>query len=270
MPVLIKDALEKKVQITAEGDFDVGSCDGWNATTYDSCVGEIITPKGSHKGETFILKPRGIAWLVSAEDYALPPTVTGITTLRTTWTKSGVMTLTSGIVDPGYSGPLSTAVINFSKTEFEIEKGAPFFRTIFLEHEGVPKKLRGAKVSRDSYIKSVKSNAKKADYTFLTIESFAKEVQDNVFTLPKTVFNLTLWALVLSTAAILIPTLLGLYDDYRARAVEREVLRNRLDYLEEVLIDQAADSESKEQSIDDLEARIGELEETAGRSDQDQ
>ena len=91
MTVLIKSSLKEKVKITGADGFDVEKCDGWNATTYDSCVGEIITPAGRHKKDKFVLKPRGIAWLVSAEDYCLPGTITGITTLKTTWTKSGVM-----------------------------------------------------------------------------------------------------------------------------------------------------------------------------------
>lgn len=107
---------------------------GERETTYDATVGEIIHEGITHDGEAYALPARGMVWVVSHERFVLPKDLTGLATLRTTWTHSGILALNVGIVDPGWDGPLATAVVNFSNANFEIKKGDAFLRVIFITH----------------------------------------------------------------------------------------------------------------------------------------
>ena len=86
-------------------------------------------------GEIYILKPKQAVLVLSKETFALPSTVTGIANLRTTLTKSGLLALNVGIIDPFFNGPISTSLINFSAREVPIEIGMSFFRVVFFEHD---------------------------------------------------------------------------------------------------------------------------------------
>ena len=124
---------------------------GCRDTTYDATVGVIISEGSVFDGNTFVLPPRGIVWVVSAETFAIPEDVTGLATLKTQWTHAGVLALNVGVVDPGWNGPLSTALVNFSNSNFSITKGSPFFRLIFYPHEAT-----GAEVNTfemDAYVR---------------------------------------------------------------------------------------------------------------------
>ena len=171
MTILTKKQIESHDIVSSECGEELK---GWNPTTYDSTVDTIITDDGIFDRKIYVLKPRGIVWLVSKEKFTLPNNVTGITTLRTTWTRRGLLTLTVGIVDPGYDGYLSTAVINFGKTAFDIEKGEKFFRTAFFLHEA----SKGIKRSEnlDNYRRSVLKDRHHFSDTFLNIDSLTNEI----------------------------------------------------------------------------------------------
>ena len=68
-----------------------------------------------------------MVWVLSKEEFNLPNTVTGIATLRTTYTKQGILALNVGIIDPNFEGPISTVLINFSDRPRRIKVGESFF-----------------------------------------------------------------------------------------------------------------------------------------------
>lgn len=180
---------------------------GWRDTTYDSTVGRILTREGELKTQSHTLKPRAIAWVISAERFVLPSTVTGLTTLRTTWTKRGILTLTVGIVDPGYESHLSTAVINFSKTDFVISVGEPFFRTVFFKHLDTAARKTGG--TSDEYRNQVLSDSAYSSETFLTVDTLANEISHTLFSLPKWGVKIGLGALGLALVALVVPLAFG-------------------------------------------------------------
>lgn len=112
-------------------------------STYDLTIGEIIpigqgaVQKRRKKDidQRYFVEPREMVWVVSKEEFCLPGCITGVATLRTTFTKLGLLALNVGIVDPFYTGPISTALINFSDRPREIGVGDKFFRVIFMEHD---------------------------------------------------------------------------------------------------------------------------------------
>ena len=179
--------------------------------------------------------PRGIVWLISKERYHLPANVTGITTLRTTWTKLGILTLTVGIVDPNYHGPLSTAVINFSKTDFNIRKGDQFFRTAFFEHDDV-----GGKpyiVSDDDYGAEVAQNSNLSSESFLTVDTLGPEIAQKIFGMPRWSMALAaiglVVALYIGLAALIIPSVLDISSEISQKNNRIEMLEKRVELLEQ-------------------------------------
>ncbi|MDO6726061.1 hypothetical protein Q4544_03860 [Cognatishimia sp. 1_MG-2023] len=110
-------------------------------STYDLTIGQIF-PTGSstdsfdqsQNNGIYILEPRQSVLVLSNEEFQLPSTITGLATLRTTFTKKGLLALNVGIIDPHFNGPISTTLINFSEQKVAIKIGMPFFRVMFFLH----------------------------------------------------------------------------------------------------------------------------------------
>jgi deoxycytidine triphosphate deaminase len=201
-------------------------------TTVNAKVGEIVDPKGKVLGaSSYRLPPRGIAWLVSSERVEMPDNMTGLSTLRTTWTRKGILTLTVGIVDPGYHGYLSTAVINFGRRPFTINKGDEFLRTIFFDHDLVEAISRVEQT--DAYLNSVIADTDSFSDTFLTIDSLAVDIRNRIFGLPSLAIQLGIIGVILALLAL---ALVPAYDTYFHNSNQTEriiVLEQKLKALEE-------------------------------------
>lgn len=146
---------------------------GERGTTYDATVGSIIK-NGDEQGEKYTLKPREIVWVVSAENFHLPLDVTGLATLRTTWTHEGILALNVGVVDPGWNGPLSAALVNFSSKEFTINKGAGFLRMLFHAHK--PSSSKPVTVTPATYKAQTLSRSRLFSDSFLSMDQLVSEV----------------------------------------------------------------------------------------------
>ena len=197
---------------------------GWRATTYDATVGSIITKKGVHDSATYTLPPRGIVWVVSRETFTIPGDVTGLATLRTSWTHKGVLTLTLGVVDAGWSGPVSTAVVNFGRSEFMITAGDPFFRILFHTHEDVSPSTRSQ--SHEDYRRSVIAQTRDYSDTFLTVDTLAPEIARSIFGMPRWGVYIGLGGLILAALATIVPVASTLLEGRgeRLRDLESRVL----------------------------------------------
>lgn len=150
-------------------------------STYDLTVGEIIPigkeavkARDKEVPKTHYLEPREMVWIVSKEEFALPGNVTGLATLRTTFTRNGILALNVGVVDPLFNGPISTALINFSDRPRRIDVGDRFFRVLFFEHADVTAFHHGSENRvRDSYIKALTTASyDEFSNSFLNIPAF--------------------------------------------------------------------------------------------------
>jgi len=204
--------------------------DGFRSTTYDSEVGEIITKSGRCEKQTYVLRPRGIVWLVSSTRFVMPNDVTGMTTLRTTWTRKGILTLTVGIVDPGYNGPLTTAVINFGKSDFCIRKGEPFFRTAFFKHDGSDVVPRVE--SEAGYLASVEADSTHFSESFLTIDSLAQELVPKIWGIPRWGLWLGVIAFGLALFGLVLPPVTNMGAEILEKNTKIEMLEKRIENLE--------------------------------------
>ncbi|KRQ99310.1 dCTP deaminase domain-containing protein [Bradyrhizobium valentinum] len=106
--------------------------------------------------EMLVIKPRQVAWVVSKEVFSIKShQITALVTLRSTFTKQGLLALDVGMVDADFEGPIGSIVINFSKNDVPLSKGDEFFRVAFIEHAEVPAefRLKRDKLTAAQYIK---------------------------------------------------------------------------------------------------------------------
>jgi hypothetical protein len=104
----------------------------YRGSSYDLTIGAIITSDGEAVAD-HALEPQGVVKVVSAEIVDLPPNVIGYVHVKTHLCNIGVLTLNIGIVDPGFSGPLQSTIINFGKNKYRLYKGEVFGRITFHE-----------------------------------------------------------------------------------------------------------------------------------------
>lgn len=215
-------------EIATKGIVQGGGVNG-RASTYDATVGAIIQSGRAVTTPTFTLPPRGIVWVVSKERFHLPEDITGLATLRTTWTHQGVLALNVGIIDPGWEGPLATALVNLSNSEFDISVGNPFFRVIFHHHQntGAPTLHK----TDEEYRKEITGHSKSYGKTFLAMDSLVSEVSDKVLGLPRVVYMLTIAAIIIALLAIFVPISFSVWTDYSAGKARIEALQREVDGL---------------------------------------
>jgi len=160
-------------------------------STYDLTVGEIV-PIGKEAVRAlrqkppvavYYLEPREMVWVLSKEEFNIPSNITGLATLRTAFTKQGILALNVGIIDPFFRGPISTALINFSDRPRRIEVGEKFFRIAFFEHDDVTAyHAHDENVVRGEYLKHLE-NVSFSDFSpsFLNIPTFDDEYYQKKF-----------------------------------------------------------------------------------------
>jgi deoxycytidine triphosphate deaminase len=84
------------------------------------------------------------------------------------------LALNVGIVDPGWNSHLATALVNFSNTNFEIERGEAFLRVLFISHAKT--NAKDIIIDRKAYLGQIRDKSSKIPNTFLDLESLADEV----------------------------------------------------------------------------------------------
>jgi hypothetical protein len=119
--------------------------------------------------------------VISREVFRLPASVTGHVTYKTALTKEGIWALTVGIVDPGWSGPVSTTLLNFSSVNKLIDRGDTFLRVTLFEHAPVDPDMLPRPISEGDYAKGVQSlAAARFPPTFLNTDEISAKAGDFV------------------------------------------------------------------------------------------
>jgi deoxycytidine triphosphate deaminase len=209
-------------------------------TTYDATIGDIIFRGEVWRKDTFVLPKRGIVWVVSTEEFTFADTKTGLATLKTTWTHKGVLALNVGVVDPGWQGPLATAMVNLGSEPVPLKKGDAFFRVMVFQHNQT---APDPKVKpRDIYIREIQDKSTNFAPTFLDTESLVDEVAEQVFKFPRigvivgwAGLGIALAGLFLTILAIFAPMAVTVFSDHRSEAVEHQRLEQRVDELQNTI-----------------------------------
>lgn len=223
---MVLTGAEVKLKGIVHGDVPAG----WRNTTYDATVSSFFQGGAEVDAKSFTLRPRSIVWVVSAEVFKMPADVTGLATLKTQWTHEGLLALNVGVIDPGWNGPLSAALVNFSNADVTIKKGDPFFRILFHDHNPTrPKKFVRTMAT---YKGETSQRSRLFSPTFLNMDLLVQEVSDKVLQMPRWAVRLTIWGLIIAMMAIFAPIAFGVWTDYYASKSKIEVLEKRIDKLE--------------------------------------
>ncbi|WP_425081186.1 dCTP deaminase domain-containing protein [Ruegeria arenilitoris] len=168
-------------------------------STFDLTIGSIFDAKGDRKVEPYNLKPGEMVQVVSAEEFNLPNNVTGHVTYKTRLTRKGIWALTVGIIDPGWNGPMTTTLFNFSKVEFPVAIGTPFLRVSLFQHKGVHDSLLKTSGLASEYKREVQSDASTVfPRSFLNLDVVASSASK----LALKSFNRTAIALIAASAIV--------------------------------------------------------------------
>jgi dUTPase len=119
-----------KANIQALGLVPNGVSTNYRDSSYDASVGLIVDKDGNSHTHLDI-PPRGVVHVISNESFVLPATHAGVAHVKTALCNEGLLTLNIGLIDPGYSGPITTAVLNFGSKPARLSRGDVFLRIAF-------------------------------------------------------------------------------------------------------------------------------------------
>ncbi|MGZ8845982.1 MAG: dCTP deaminase domain-containing protein [Pyrinomonadaceae bacterium] len=159
---------------------DIPTEKNFRATSYDLSVGKIITVEGKEV-EDLVLRPSGVVQVISSERITLPPDITSLAMVKTDLCNKGILALNIGIAGPGYSGHLSSPLLNFSKTDFYLTKDEVFLRLVFQECYISPRQRSSDPLSDQDYIATRKKQAVNFSDKFLNVEAIATEAGNKTF-----------------------------------------------------------------------------------------
>lgn len=128
-------------------------------SSFDLTVGTILDHNGNKVDGPFVLKPGHMVQVVSAEVFKLPDAVTGHVTYKTALTRRGIWALTVGIVDPGWNGPVTTTLLNFSRIDYAVAPGDAFLRVSFFGHAPVPTECLPTCEAVETYLRGIQKVA---------------------------------------------------------------------------------------------------------------
>ncbi|WP_407865459.1 dCTP deaminase domain-containing protein [Phyllobacterium phragmitis] len=212
----------------------------YNATSYDLGIGEIIDSEGRRYSEVgYLIKPQEIVWLVSRENVVLPEDITAHANIRTSLCNSGLLALNFGIVDPGWNGPLATAIVNFSKMGYFVKIEEKFLRLSFFQHN-IPSKTNPISIDRKTYINDrVAIASRDFGATFLNVDKLSEEVAERIIKKKKE--DMILYGAVLSIsfglAVIFISIATYVMPIFWGHPFENGSIDSRLKTLEERVLE---------------------------------
>lgn len=213
-----------------------------NGTSFDLTIGAFFDSDGNRINGDYLLEPGNMVQVVSAEVFNLPDTVTGHVSYKTEMTKKGIWGLTIGIVDPGWNGPVTTSLLNFSKARHTLHAGKAFLRVSLFEHPPVPEKYirKMRERSVDDYMLVVQDAALNTfPKTFLDMEGVSKRARNGVlrrFRSEAMIFVALIGVLFTVIQLVLNSTyrgsMLQANDEFGRMRTKVELLETRMDRLE--------------------------------------
>jgi deoxycytidine triphosphate deaminase len=92
--------------------------------------------------------------------------------------KKGVMLLNASVVEPGYNGPLSCFLVNFSSTDVVLFPDDPVAKICFSMLRNVPINIKPQVISETQYIRNLTADARLYHDSFLDVSSIAREAAE--------------------------------------------------------------------------------------------
>lgn len=226
----------------------------FRATSYDLSINVIIDEKG-HRSDHICLAPGEMATVVSEEILQLPANVTGVAHYLTRLTKKGIWSQTIGIIDPFWSGPLSTTIVNQSKSPQSLRKGDVYIRVSFFDHAVTPNQYGAGQFTHAAYTRQVEADT--ATYmprSFLDSEKISLRAAEAVSK------QLTQVAATWVGIAAVLFALISLFAPFATNAASKTYWESFVADRERDRVTQLASAEARfaeqARTIDDLKRQI--------------
>jgi deoxycytidine triphosphate deaminase len=128
----------------------------------------------------FVIKPSETIILVTREKLNMPKDLCATYGQLNRLANMGLMILNTSIVEPGYSGPLSCVLVNFSSQKHALSPGDSIAKLNFHTVEGTPDKMYPEAFSHDAYEQLVSKNSINLPKSLLDISGVEERVTDKV------------------------------------------------------------------------------------------
>ena len=203
--------------------------------SYDLSVGEIIAPNVDQ--QRIEIKPQQMFTIISKESIKMPKSgYVAYVLPKTGLCQEGIFVLNTGIIDPNYSGPISTTAINFSNHNYHFRLGDSFARVTF--HKIAEPLLLGqnrVEYNREKYKQDRVKNADRFPEFFLNInghmDAMAEAVleKSGAIISKRIIFLVTLFLLAIGIISYCMPLIVNslpklLPDGYHLTGGQGEII----------------------------------------------
>jgi deoxycytidine triphosphate deaminase len=227
-------------------------------SSYDLRIGKMLSSEQEGDLDKFVLEPQGVVEVISTERIVLPANVVGYAMVKTTLCNDGIFGINIGIVDPGYSGLLSSTLVNLGKKAYPLLAGQVFLRLVF--HEFIPQPgSTGVTMDDESYVADKRTKVKERfAATFLdipgTVSRLSKPIVEDLF--GKWKVTLFWWIPLAAFSFAVLSFLVNWGATWSARNALMQTATMRQDVVAEI---RAADNTQRDQRIAELERQLREM-----------
>ncbi|TSB05277.1 hypothetical protein [Sphingorhabdus contaminans] len=236
-------------QIDARKIIQHGDENCYRKTSYDLRAGKIIKPDGE-EATSYTVPPQGLVEIISKERIILPDNISGFATVKTGLSTNGMLALNIGIIDPGYEGPISSFLLNFSKVPFRLAEGDVFLRTHYVALDDTQNVAESKRADDTAYINEKKQKiAGRFGNTFLNVD----EIADGL------VKGYTMKALGFVAGVAFIVTFASLLANYSMVTFMRSWVEPRTSVEQQISEKLKADLKIRDAEIDEMRTEIREM-----------
>jgi deoxycytidine triphosphate deaminase len=134
------------------------------------------------KGNTkcFVINPAETMIAITKETLNMPPDLCASYGQLNRWANRGLMVLNTSVVEPGYSGPLSCVLVNFSSQRITLSPGDPIAKLNFQTVQGKPDQLYRDKFTEEEYDQVVSKMATNLPVSLLDISGVEERITKKV------------------------------------------------------------------------------------------
>lgn len=136
--------------------------------------------KVSRAPKCFVIEPSETVILVTKEKLNMPKDLCATYGQLNRLANKGLMILNTSIVEPGYSGPLSCVLVNFSSHRHSLAPGDSIAKVNFHSVKGTPDKLLTQSFNFDEYERMASKNAINLPKSLLDISGVEERVTKTV------------------------------------------------------------------------------------------
>jgi dUTPase len=227
-------------------------------SSYDLRIGKMLSSEQEGDLDKFVLEPQGVVEVISTERIVLPANVVGYAMVKTTLCNDGIFAINIGIVDPGYSGLLSSTLVNLGKKAYPLLAGQVFLRLVFHEFTPHPGST-GVTTDDERYVADKRTKVKERfAATFLdipgTVSRLSKPIVEDLF--GKWKVTLFWWIPLAVFSFAVLAFLVNWGATWSARNALMQTATVRQDVLAEI---RAPDNTQRDQRIAELERQLREM-----------